>query len=279
MAQNDDNGEIEMIAKQSTATPALASPTWSGDTPFLLYQIVLKDFRIRYRNMSLGIFWSVLNPMVMIVLLTFIFTQVFVSNTPNYPMVILTGLIPYNFFALAWSTATTSLIDNSTLFKRIPIRAELIPIGVVLANIMHLVVQLALLVVIGLFYGVYPNWYWLWLPLLWGLELICIMGLGLASAALHVVVRDVRYVVESANTILFWLVPIFYTFAMVPDRFKELYQFNPVSALVLASRLVILEHRHPPETLLWKLTLVSAVSFVIGLGVFRKLQSRFYSYL
>lgn len=259
--------------------PVLSSPAWSGDTSFLLYQIVLKDFRIRYRNMSLGIFWSVLNPMVMIVLLTFIFTQVFVNHTPKYPLVILTGLIPYNFFALAWSTATTSLTDNSTLFKRIPIRCEMIPVGVVLANIMHLVVQLGLLVVIGLFYGVYPNWYWLWLPLLWGLELICIMGLGLASAALHVVLRDIRYIVESANTVLFWLVPIFYTFAMVPDRFKELYQFNPVSALVLASRLVILEHRHPPETLLWKLALVSAVSFVFGLAIFRKLQSRFYSYL
>ena len=119
----------------STATDPpipLASPGWVGDSRFLLRQIVLKDFRIRYRNMSLGIFWSVLNPMVMIVLLTFIFTQVFVSKTPNYPMVILTGLIPFNFFSLAWSSSTTSLIDNSSLFKRIPIRTEMIPIAVVL---------------------------------------------------------------------------------------------------------------------------------------------------
>jgi ABC-type polysaccharide/polyol phosphate export permease len=147
------------------------------------------------------------------------------------------------------------------------------------ANVIHLFVQLGLLIVIGLFYGVYPNWYWLWLPLLWALELICIMGLGLATAALHVVIRDTRYVVESINTILFWLVPVFYTFAMVPDRFKELYQYNPVSALVLASRLVILEHRHPPETLLWKLSLVAVVSLVLGAAVFRRLKPRFYSYL
>ena len=78
---------------------------------------------------------------------------------------------------------------------------------------------------------------------------------------------------------IFWLVPVFYTFAMVPDRFKELYQYNPVSALVLASRLVILEHRHPPETLLWKLSLVAAVSLVLGAAVFRRLKPRFYSYL
>ena len=259
--------------------PALSPPAWVGDTRFLLFQIVLKDFRIRYRNMSLGVFWSVLNPMVMIVLLTFIFTQVFVSKIPNYPLVILTGLIPFNFFTLAWSSATTSLIDNASLFKRIPIRSEMIPVAVVLANVMHLAVQLSLLVIIGLFYGVYPNWYWLWLPVLWGMELVCIMGLGLATAALHVVVRDIRYVVESINTVMFWLVPIFYTFAMVPDRFKELYQFNPVSALVLASRLVILEHRHPPETLVWKLALVSLVSFVCGMALFRRLQPRFYSYL
>jgi len=229
--------------------------------------------------MSLGIFWSVLNPLVMLSVLTFIFTNVFASKTPNYPLVILTGLIPFNFFTLAWSSATTSLIDNASLFKRIPIRSTMIPVAVVVANVIHLFVQLGLLIVIGLFYGVYPNWYWLWLPLLWALELICIMGLGLATAALHVVIRDTRYVVESINTILFWLVPVFYTFAMVPDRFKELYQYNPVSALVLASRLVILEHRHPPETLLWKLSLVAVVSLVLGAAVFRRLKPRFYSYL
>lgn len=256
-----------------------AGPQWTGDYLFLLRQLVLKDFRVRYRNMSLGIFWSVLNPLVMIVVLTYIFTQVFVSTSPKFPIVVLTGLIPFNFFTLAWGTATTSLVDNASLFKRIPIRRELIPISVVLGNLMHLGVQLLLLIVIGLFYGVYPNIHWLWLPLVWGLELICIMGLALATSALNVVVRDIRYVVESINTVLFWLVPIFYTFAMVPDRYKELYQYNPVAALVLASRMIILEGQTPHGALLWKLALVSFVCFAGGLGIFRRLQNRFYAYL
>lgn len=265
--------------KPDTASAQLPSPEWTGDYWFLLRQLVLKDFRVRYRNMSLGILWSVLNPLVMIGVLTYVFTQVFTNAPPKFPLIVLTGLIPYNFFSLAWSTATTSLVDNAVLFKRVPIRSELIPISVVLGNLLHLGIQLTLLVAIGLYYGVYPNVHWLWLPVVWGLELICLMGLGLATSAISVLIRDVRYVVESVNTVMFWLVPIFYTFAMVPERFREIYLYNPVAALVLASRVVILEDKAPPEALLWKLAIVSVVAFLGGLGIFRRLQSRFYSYL
>lgn len=263
----------------AVADEVLPGPGWTGDGWFLLRQLVLKDFRVRYRNMSLGIFWSILNPLVMIGVLTYVFTQIFPSQSTMFPLIVLTGLIPYNFFSLAWATATTSLVDNAPLFKRIPIRRELVPIAVVLANLLHLGIQLVLLVAVGLYYGVYPTVYWLWLPVVWGLELICLMGLGLATSAISVLIRDVRYVVESVNLVMFWLVPIFYTFAMVPDRFKDLYLYNPVAALVLASRVVILEGQSPPETLLWKLALVSAVAFLGGLAIFRRLQSRFYSYL
>jgi ABC-type polysaccharide/polyol phosphate export permease len=254
-------------------------PQWDGDSLFLLRQLVVKDFRIRYRNMSLGLFWSILNPLVMLGLLTYVFTQVFVNNDPLFPLIILTGMIPYNFFSMSWISATTSLLDNASLYKRVPIRRELIPVASVLSNLLHLFIQLGLLIGLGMYYGIYPNLHWAWLPLIWGLELFFIIGLGLASSALNVLVRDTRYVVESSNLVLFWLVPIFYTFAMVPEQYRELYQFNPVAALVLASRRVILENAAPPGTLLWKLTIVSTITFVAGLLVFRRLQTRFYAHI
>ncbi len=92
-------------------------------------------------------------------------------------------------------------------------------------------------------------------------------------------VRDVRYVVESANLVLFWLVPIFYSFAMVPAAYRSLYEFNPVAALVLATQHVILGHRSPPASLMWKMTLVSAVFLLLGTFVFSRLKRRFYRYL
>jgi ABC-type polysaccharide/polyol phosphate export permease len=105
------------------------------------------------------------------------------------------------------------------------------------------------------------------------------MGLALIFSALNVYIRDVRYVVESANVILFWLVPIFYDFKNVPSRFQEIYQFNPVAAVVLASRNILLDGTAPLPTLLIKLTVSSLLVFIVGLLVFRRLRTGFYNYL
>ena len=253
--------------------------TWTGDYLYLLRQLVVKDFKIRYRNMSLGVFWSLLNPLVMIALMSFVFTKIFKSTIPHFPIFLLCGLIPYNFFVASWLSATTSMIDNAGLIKRVPLRREIIPIASVLSNVIHLGIQMLMLLVMIVWAGISPNRQWLWLPLIWGLELVCLFGLGLATAAVNVMIRDMRYVVESANLILFWLVPIFYSFDMVPQDYRELYAYNPVAALVLATRFVVLEALAPPTALLTKLTLVSFGLFFLGLWLFRKLKERFYAYL
>jgi lipopolysaccharide transport system permease protein len=95
----------------------------------------------------------------------------------------------------------------------------------------------------------------------------------------NVYVRDTRYVIESANTVLFWLVPVFYSFAAIPVRFRGLYQFNPVAALVLMMRNVLLEGRAPLGSTLVRLSLVSFVMFGLGWYLFGKLKSGFYARL
>jgi ABC-type polysaccharide/polyol phosphate export permease len=246
---------------------------------FVVAELVLKDFRVRYRNMSLGVFWSLLNPLTMMAILTFVFTKVFENRIPHYPLYVLCGLIPYNFFTLSWVTGTVSITENPSLVKRIPMQTALLPLVSVLSNTLHLAIQLLLVFALVLWYGLPITWHYLWLPVIWALELLFIYGLALASSSLHVVVRDVRYVVESANLVLFWLVPIFYSFAMVPQQYKSLYEFNPVAALVLATQHVILGHRSPPQTLMWKMALVSTVFLLFGSVVFNRLKRRFYRYL
>lgn len=246
---------------------------------FVVAELVLKDFRARYRNMSLGVFWSLLNPLTMMVILTFVFTRVLENRIPYYPLYVLCGLIPYNFFTLSWVTGTISISENPSLVKRIPMQTALLPLVSVLSNTLHLAIQLLLVLVLVLWYGLPLTWHYVWLPVIWLLELLFIYGLTLASSSLHVVVRDVRYLVESINLVLFWLVPIFYTFAMVPAAYRSLYEYNPVAALVLATQHVVLGHRSPPASLMAKMAFVSSVFLLFGAFVFSRLKRRFYRYL
>jgi ABC-type polysaccharide/polyol phosphate export permease len=253
---------------------------WTGDTWFVLSNLVQKDFKIRYRNMSLGMLWSVLNPLVMMSVLTFVWTQVLKTGTVrDYAISVLCGLVPFNFFAISWITGTNSLVENAGLIKRVLVPREIVPVASVLSNCLHLFVQIGLVLALVIAVGQGVNRYWLLLPFIWVCAIVFICGLALACAALNVYIRDMRYVVESATTVLFWLVPIVYPFSMIPSRFHPLYDYNPLAALIMAMRNILVETRAPAESLLLKLGGVSVLMFIFGWVVFKAMKRRFYEFL
>lgn len=252
---------------------------WDGEYMFALRSLLLKDFRVRYRAMSLGVGWSLANPLVMMAVLTFVFTQVFKSPEPNYPIFVLCGLIPFNFFTLAWATGTTSLVDNAGLIKRTRFPREIVPVTTVFGNVLHFLIQMGLLLSMVLLWGKGINIYWLYLPVLVGLEIVFVVGLALLFSALDVYIRDTQYVVQSFNLVFFYLVPIFYSFDAIPRVYYPLYWYNPVAAVVMAFRNVLLDGRAPASSLMMSMALVSVLALAVGILVFQRLKKHFYDYL
>jgi ABC-type polysaccharide/polyol phosphate export permease len=254
---------------------------WHGDYLYLIQNLVMKDFRIRYRNMSLGVLWSLLNPLVMMGVMTFVWTKIFLNPMPHFPLFILCGMVPYNFFTIAWSGGTTSIVDSAGLIKRLPVPREVVPVSTVLSCSIHLLVQVGLLLAIAIGSHVPVNRYWFWLPVVWALEIVFLSGLSLLTAAANVFVRDTRYIVESTNLVMLWLVPVFYPFSLIPPQYKEIYQLNPLAALVIVMRRIVYEGTPPDgdSYTMWKLVLASFTVFFIGLLVFRRMKPMFYEHI
>ena len=253
---------------------------WSGEYSFVLRNLILKDFRIRYRNMSLGVFWSLLNPLVMMGVLTFVFTFVIPNPNPRVsPLFLLCGLVPFNFFTVAWISGTSSVVDNAGLVKRVPFPRVIIPLASVLSNALHLIIQIALLLSLAILFGKGVNVNWIWLPIVWGFEVVLLCGLALIFSSLNVYTRDIRYVVESASTLLFWLVPIVYESPPGSESFAVIYNYNPLAAVIFALRFILLEGIAPPTSLLWRLGIGSSLMLVFGFFMFQRLKRGFYNYL
>ena len=229
--------------------------------------------------MSLGVLWSLVNPLVMMGLLTFVFTKLFPNPRLHFSVFLLCALIPLSFFQLSWSSGTGAIVDNAALIKKLRVPRELFPVASVLSNFIHLFIQLGLLTAIALFSGVHITLNWFWLPVIVGLELVFATGLVLVTSSLNVYLRDTRYVVDSFNTVLFWLVPVFYDFSSIPTKYADLYQYNPIAALVLAMRQVILLGNPPAAPLMLKTVLVSCVSLTLGIFIFGRLKHQFYDQL
>jgi len=222
---------------------------------YALHNMILKDFKVRYRNMSLGIAWSVLNPLIMLGVLVVVFSYIHTNRVvENFPIFLLLGMIPFNFYSLCIAPTTGCIVENTTLMKKIIFPRIILPVSVVCSQTIQLLFQL---LVLGIFLAIFKvplSWYWLWLIPVFMIELLFIFGMGLILATINVYFRDVQYLVHSILTVMFWFTPIFYSVTIVKKSLSPLlywiYLLNPLTGCIDTLRRAILDHLPPnPETI------------------------------
>jgi len=181
----------------------------------LLRVLTVKELKLQYRNSVLGFFWSLLNPLLMMLIFTFVFAQVFRFGIKDFPVFLLCGLFPWNFFNGSIVGATGSIISNSNLIKKVYFPREILPLSVVAANMVNFVLSMVILFVLLSYYGYN---YYAYLPLVALIVIIETMlaaGLSLLLAALNVYFRDIQYIVGVGMMALFYATPIIYNISMV----------------------------------------------------------------
>ena len=235
----------------------------------LVAHLAGREFRLRYRRSLLGWLWAVVLPLARLVVLAFIFTEVIPLDIEHYTTFLYTGLLAWIWFSASVSSATTSVVDRSDLLLRPGVPRWAIPLTAAVGDLIDYVVALPLLLgwaIIDI--GVSPTMIAL-VPLVVA-EFLLIVGVGYALAPIHVYARDVARVVEVALLLGFYLTPVFYDPAEMPERLSWVVEFNPVARVIAAQRTVLIDHTWPSAGTVVGLLLVGVVVLLAGNEVYRR---------
>ena len=205
----------------------------------ILANLARKELRVKYKSTALGVAWSMLNPLLYLVVFYVVFTVFLRNSLPDFPIYLLSGLVPFTLFSASLSASTVSVVSGGSLVQKISFPHEMLPLATVRANTVNFFFQLAVLVAYLLLFG-YPFFHrsLLLVPLALVVLLLFTTALGLGAATLNVRYRDTSYVVDLALLMWFWGTPIVYPGARVLDEFgpvgDTIYLLNPVANVVLA---------------------------------------------
>jgi lipopolysaccharide transport system permease protein len=255
----------------------------------LLRELVRRDLQARYRGSTLGIAWSLLNPLVFMIIYSIVFSTIMRFPTPGvkYPVFLLSGLLAWNFFSQGLSGSINSVLGNAALVKKVHFPWVLLTISAVLAAFVNYLISLLLLVPLMIVLQVPAGLSLVFLPVLVLLTLAITMGLSLMVAAGNVYFRDIEYLVTIVLQVMFFATPIIYQLENIEARarasrsplapvFQYVLYANPLTFLETSFQDVIAYHRWPQHWLgLGYAGTVALLSVAVGVWVFNRLQPRF----
>jgi lipopolysaccharide transport system permease protein len=249
----------------------------------LLYFLVWRDVKIRYKQTILGAAWAILQPLLTMLVFTIFFGNLarVGSDGLPYPLFSLAGLLPWTFFAQGLSQSSTSIVSDSSLITKVYFPRLVIPIAAVLSGVVDFGISFLVLLGMMAWYGAWPTTLALLLPLFLLLAMGAALGVGLWLSALNVEYRDVRYVVPFFIQIWLFVTPVIYPASRVASKLKELglpvwiYGLNPMAGVVEGFRWALLRSGSLQVSVLAASVVVTLVLLVSGAYYFRRMERRF----
>lgn len=245
----------------------------------LLWELVIRDIKVKYKKSYLGILWSVLNPLLMMVVIDIVFSNLFRFSIPNYPIYLLTGQTAFNFFSEATNMGMSSIINNSSLIKKVYIPKYIFTTARVLSSFVNLLFSLAAILIMLVITKTKLTWTILLFPIPLLYLLLFSMGIGLILAAYAVFFRDLIHLYGVLLTAWMYITPIFYPANIIPKEYQVLLELNPLYYMVEYFRDVVLYSKVPALSLNLTCILISLSALIVGLYAFYRNQNKFILYI
>lgn len=242
----------------------------------MIFSLVKKDLRGRYKGSALGFMWTFLNPLLQLVVYTLVFSVILRNGIEKYYLFLFVGLVPWIFFSASLTGGATSVLGSSNMVKKIYFPREVMPISYVVGAFVNMLLSFVVVLAVLLFSGHGINLLAiLYLPLIMLIEFVLAMGIALLSSALTVYFRDLEYILNIIAMAWQFLTPVMYASTQVPAEIIPIWRLNPMMPVIEAYRDILYYKQIPQITTLTSALVLGIVVLIIGELVFTKLQRGF----
>lgn len=241
----------------------------------LIKNLVASDLKVKYQSSVLGFAWSMLNPLLMMLVLYAVFNNIFRFEQEHFALYLLIGIIAWRFLANGTMTAMSSIVGKPSLVTKIFIPREVLTFSMAMSAFISSILEFAVLIPLLLILGVSLSFTVLLFPVIHILFFVMVYGVSLVLASLYVYYRDLNQIWDILLQVGFYLAPIIYPLSLVPEKYMFYYMLNPVTRLMVMYRDILLYNTIPSALDFLIVVMCGLIFLIIGTIIFRKLSPRF----
>lgn len=270
------NEEFDIIIEKGRIERNYWSDLWRFRELFVI--LSWRDIKVRYKQTVIGAAWSIIRPLLTMVVFTIIFGKVAKLSSENnapYPILVFAGLLPWQFFANSLSEASNSLVGNTNLITKVYFPRLIVPASAVITSFVDFAISFVMLIILMIAYSYYPSWQVMILPLMLILSFVCSFGISLYITALNVKYRDFRYIIPFIVQFGLYISPVGFSSSNIPETWRGIYELNPVVGIVDGFRWCLLQESDFPTTSIVKSVIISFVFLLWGIWYFRRTEKTF----
>jgi len=241
----------------------------------LLLVLLQKEVKVRYKSKVLGYLWSIASPLAFAFVYYIAFSGILRVRVEGYPLILMSGLFPWQWFGNSVGTAPKLFLNNATIIKKVNFPRNIIPLATVMNHMVHFVLSLPVIVLFMMVYHKPISISWLYgMPMMILIQLVTVYGISLILASLNLFLRDIERLTQIVMTFAFYFTPIIFTLDMIPEEYRYLIPFNPAAPLMINWRYLILDGT--VDFYYLGISVAYAIAFLLlGTAVYNKLSWKF----